>query len=166
MNRKQLENLCEVNGIFHFQLKNKEDLLKVFGIKVEQLEGFENLSDENKELFIKFLINYYNMLGVDSKLCLEPISIHFVEKYELSGQVDASENFWDTIETIYYILDSSSNRTGIFKNYKYKKCQYLKTNGAELHEVNESFLRFDYKWNLTDGVVNEWLHVTDENTWY
>lgn len=166
MNRKQLENLFEANGLSHFQLKDKEDLLKVFGIKIEQLEGFETLSDENKELFTNFLINFYNAQGVNGKLCLEPVSIYFVRKNELIVKLnDNDDDFWNWFSTKFYILDKNSNEIKLFKHYKENELQYLHDTDAMFRENIEFFLRFDYKWNL-DEVVNEWLHVTDEHSWY
>lgn len=165
MNRKQLENLCEANGIVHFQLKDKKDLLKVFGIKVEQLEGFENLSDENKELFTKFLINFYNIHGVDSKLCLQPISIHFVQEFRTLVKDNIDNEYWDWFSTKVFILDKDSNEIKLFKHNKEKELQYLKNTDATFKNTRDYYLRFDYKWN-GKKVIKEWLHVKSENEWY
>lgn len=165
MNRKQLENLCEANGIVHFQLKSKEDLLKVFGVKVEQLEGFENLSDENKELFTKFLINFYNMHGVDSKLCLEPVSIHFVQEFRTLVKDNIENEYWDWFSTKVFILDKDSNELKLFKHNKEKELQHLKNTDATFKNTRDYYLRFDYKWN-GKKVIKEWLHVKSENEWY
>lgn len=165
MNRKQLENLCEVNGIVNFQLKNKEDLLKVFGIKVEKLEGFENLSDEHKELFTKFLINFYNMHGVDSKLCLMPISIHFVHELRTLVKDNIDNEYWDWFSTKVFIIDKDSNELKLFKHNKEKELQYLKNTDATFKNTRNYYLRFDYNWT-GKKIVKEWLHVIDPNTWY
>lgn len=170
MNRQQLENLCEVNGIIHFQLKDKEDLLKVFGIKVDQIKGFDTLSAANKELFTKFLINYYNMLGVDSKLCLQPISIYLVQEIQtfvkLSHDSEVDE-IWDWFSTDVSNYNQNTKELKIFKQSKNKYLQYIKDDDMDAWFKNDmkKYLRFDFKWN-GKKVIKEWLHVIDAREWY
>lgn len=176
MNRKQLDNLCEVNGIVHYQLKNKEDLLKVFGIKIDDIEGFKNLSDENKDIFTKFLINYYNVLGVDSKLALQPLSINLVDEEELivkevqknNSIIDEYEDIdiWQWFSTKVYVLDENFNRIKLFKHSKEKEIQYLLKTKAEFKKYTNRYLRFNYVWFYSGRKVKEWLHVKNQNEWY
>ena len=167
MNRKQLKNLFEANGLFYYQLKEKEDLLKVFGIKIENLEGFETLSDEHKELFTKFLINFYNRLGVDSKLCLEPKSIYFVNEDTLTMQRDKEdESSWVLVECTTCVLDKDLNKIKTLKHMIDKDYKYLKKTDAKFERNTKCYLRFDYNWTYGKKVVKEWLHVIDPNTWY
>lgn len=168
MNRKQLENLFEINGLSRFQLKEKDDLLKVFGIKIEQLKGFETLSDKHKEIFTDFLINFYNRLGVDSKLCLDPKSIYFVNEDTLTIQRDKNdEDSWVFVGCTTYVLDKYLKRIKVLKNIIDEDYKYLKKTDAKFERNTEKcYLRFDYNWTYGKKVVKEWLHVIDPNTWY
>jgi len=82
MNRSQLEKLYEVNGLKDYRLKNPVDLIKTHGIDYITVDGFNQLSDVNKLLFGKFIVNIFNGLGLDSRMDMIPKGIYFVEDFE------------------------------------------------------------------------------------
>lgn len=163
MNRSQLINLFEVNGINDYQLQCADDLLKVFGVKLESLEGFQTLSNENKALFSQFILNFYNAQGIDSKLLIEPLSIYYVVKNETWVQVPGNYglSFYKSITTI---LDRNLKPLKVFREYK--NDEFEGKGFEEVETDSEMYLRFDYIWSYPDIDKKEWLHVMSENEWY
>jgi len=70
MNRFQLEKLYEVNGLKDYKLKTTDDLLKTHGIDFKEVDGYTRLDDLNKLLYEKFIVNFLNGLGLDSRMAL------------------------------------------------------------------------------------------------
>jgi len=164
MNRTQLINLFEVNGLTDYQLKNTADLLKVFGIKLEEVEGFETLSDKNKDLFSEFILNFYNIHGIDNKLLIEIKSIFFVTEQETCLQKNNDDDYLSFYKSTTTVLDKDLKPLKLLKEYKDKSLSNKEYKEVEIEP--KFYLRFDYIWNYDDGIKKEWLHVVNQNEWY
>src|SRR5665648_864154 len=82
MNRFRLEKLYEVNGLKDYKLKTTDDLLKTHGLDFKEVAGYTRLDDLNKLLYEKFIVNFFNGLGLDSRMALIPKGIYFVEDFD------------------------------------------------------------------------------------
>lgn len=76
MNKLQaLKDLYNTHGCGDYQLKTIEDLRDIHGIKLENIAGYSNLNDINKNMFNIFLLNFFNAHGVQTRLDIEPICV-------------------------------------------------------------------------------------------
>ena len=67
MTRKQLERKYEDCGLNDYRLKSLDNLREIHGFDVRELSGYSGLTDENKMLFDKTVLRFYNSLGMDIK---------------------------------------------------------------------------------------------------
>ena len=79
MEKVQIEKIYETLGIKSSRLKSLEEL-EAYGIKVKEIKGYNNLTEENKKIFNNFILNYFNQLGMRTKLNFEAIQINYVEE--------------------------------------------------------------------------------------
>lgn len=103
MNRSQLENLYQVNGLKDFKLKSTKDLLKVHGIDFRAVEGYSRLDDLNRTIYEKFIINIFNAMGLDSRASLVPKGIYWVEDSDYLVKEKPEQDYY----TVSYVLNMS-----------------------------------------------------------
>lgn len=107
MNYKQIENLYKNNGFDEYVLASPSDILKVHNIDVLTITGYDELTDEQKDLYKAFIVNFYNRWGLETRMVLKPIRIRYIKKrekkymrfeYEKNGEKEwlhiVNENEW------------------------------------------------------------------------
>ena len=157
MNRSQLEKLYEVNGLKDYRLKTPVDLIMTHGIDYIEVDGFNRLSDENKLLFGKFIVNFFNGLGLDSRMTMIPKGIFFAEEIDYLVKEDPKDDYFNVAGGLVMAIDKNGLKT-VHRSWKDNDYAHL--------EVTESkpktYLRFEYEHQERA----EWLHVIDPKTWY
>lgn len=164
MNRRQLENLYEVNGITDYKLKNTEDLLKTHGIDFKAVEGYNRLDDLNKQIYEKFIINIFNAMGLESRAELVPEGIYYVEDIAYLVKSNPEEDYFTVAGGVVYAIDRSGFKT-VLRKWIDEDYKHLEITESE----TRNYLRFEYEHgSYEDGTPRkEWLHVTENGTqWY
>jgi hypothetical protein len=72
-----LIEMYEQNGIKDMRLRNIVDLQNIYNINAEDIHGYKILSDNNKELFKHFIVNFFNRQGIERKFKINPQKISF-----------------------------------------------------------------------------------------
>ncbi len=172
MNRENLMQLYREYHLNDYQLRDIEDLEAIYQIDVNHLEGYRTLSDQNKQLFDKFIVNFINGLGIDAKLCVDPESIYFVEEFE--SAIKDPEEFESIItdpEEVFYTLpyeykvtalDTSNKPIKVIAHRRIEEnqeCEIVRTDVKH-------YLRFTYSYKYEENTKREWLHVMSEREWY
>ena len=156
MERNQIENLYKVNGIKDYQLRNTEDLLKIHGIDFKAVEGYNRIDDLNRAIYEKFIINFLNGLGLESRATVVPKGIYWVEDIQYLVKENSEDDFFTVAGGIINVIDRNGLKS-VLRTWNDK--DYIN------HEIIEgeasTYLRFAYEH---DGRA-EWLHVK-ENNWY
>jgi hypothetical protein len=71
MSRSRLERLYEERGIADYKISTLDDLFYIYGVKLNQIEGYFKLADEERIFFNKFVINYFNSQDLESRnICI------------------------------------------------------------------------------------------------
>ena len=158
MERFQMENIYEANGLINYKLRNADDLLKCHGIAFENVKGYEYLTEENKKIFQKFLLKFLNVLGLERRFSIKPLAINFVEDTIYDAVDPDDSNYYVTVKQIIKSIHSSGKKEII---HKYFDKEYK---GLEVADISsKEYFRFEYK----EGTRKEWLHVTHEGEqWY
>lgn len=157
MDRFQIENLYKVNGLTDYKLKSTEDLLKVHGIDIKSVKGYDGLNDEHRELYEKFIINFFNQCGLDSRATLRPRAIHYVEEIELLAKEDPKDDHYILAGGVVNIIDKSGQKR-LLHEWEDEDYEHLE---KTINKV-PNYLRFEY----ADGRRKEWQHVMGEDSWY
>lgn len=145
-------------GLDDFCLKSIEDFQAVFGIVVNSIEGYNELSEDRKSVFEGFLINYLNRVGLSTKANFAPVSIHYVEEIRLGGKMQEDEEYYTEYSRQFYILRPNTIKIKMNrKGYTDKDVVYPFTN-----ENKKRFLRFDFLENKS----KIWLHAISPTEWY
>lgn len=164
MNRDQVEKIFEINGLNDYRLNSIEDLEKCLGIDAKEVKGYEYLTEENKHIYENFIVNYYNSIGMNSKINTIPKAINYVEEVDYTAphpDAETDENYKDCVvsiktEIIVLKADGSKRKLHTYSNEDYKD---LKTTESS----REEYLRFAF----LEGKSKVWLHVTHEGMqWY
>jgi hypothetical protein len=158
ISRTQIENLYKVNRLFDYTLRYHEDLLKTHGIDATAIAGYNELSGENRFIFDGFILNVFNACGLESRATLIPIGVYWVEERQYIVKENPSDDFFVGAGSLVRKISKDGSRTVLHKwiHKDYKKLDVI------LDDKNRYYLRFEYMHHGR----KEWLHVTNEKTWY
>ncbi len=159
MRREQLENIYLINGIEDFELRSLGDLMKIHGINARKIEGFSELSEEDKKVYEKFIIRYMNGHGLSYRSTIYPQKIYRAFEVDYLVKEDPNNNFyfkfagevWDCTDEDNVVMVKGwgsiedRNKPGVIK------------------KRGESYLRVEVKEK--DSEV--WLHIIEGGEqWY
>lgn len=158
MEYSQLRYRYLKRGLEDFDLKSIEDFEDVFSLEVKFIRGFDELSEDNKQMFKSFLINYLNRIGLNTKAVFVPLSIYNVEEIVLAGKVQNEDEYYTEFSRRFYILHPDGKKEKIQKKgYLDKEITYL-----IVKDYKKNFLRFDF----LEDKKNVWLHIISPTEWY
>ncbi len=156
MKRQELERLerkYRKCGLPDYRLRNIGDLKAVHGVDVTELEGYSGLTDENRELFNRTVVRFFNAWGLDNRKELKPKSIHYVTEIEYEKEINEDEAVDVGVE-IYVIDSKTSTKKHRLHRYVFEKSIPF----SECRKYVKNYLRFELK-----GV---WFHITENGEWY
>lgn len=156
MNESQIKKIYEVNNLKDYKLRNTEDLLKVHGIDFRDVAGYNRLDDLNKQLYSKFIVNFFNQQGLKSRISLIPKGIYFVEEIEYLIKEDPEDESWLIVGGLIKAIDKNGLKSVLheLKNEEYNQMVFIENKP-------KIYLRFEY---LHRGRY-EWIQVISENFW-
>ena len=157
MNRFQLEKLYEANGLKDYRLKHPTNLIMTHGIDYITVDGFNQLSSDNKFLFGSFIVNFFNRLGLDSRMTLIPKSIYLAEDYDLLVKENPDDEYWQVAGGVVLKIHENGLKT-VHKTWEDEDYAHLET----IKSKPKTYLRFEYEHQERA----EWLHIIDPKTWY
>lgn len=158
MDKNQIKNIYLVNGVSGFKVTNLYDMYSVHGIKVADISGYGTLAKMHKEVFDKFIINFFNAQGLERRSELIPISINYVKAEEYLGKLKDSDDFFIPIGGKITALLGEEQIEKVLCTWKDKKYRNL----PHIETECQKYLRFDYR----NGRQKEWQHVISDNQWY
>ncbi|NLK23797.1 MAG: hypothetical protein GX309_07430 [Clostridiales bacterium] len=149
MEYKKLEDQYKINGL-------TENKLNVYGLDVLEVEGYDTLTDENKNLYKKFILNFFNGWGLEARSTIKPISFNEVEELEHIGQESSDDGYVTTLLHEIYVIRNNGSKE-LFKVWENKEDK------LEIKDtIKNRYLRFEYEIYGK----KEWLHILNENEWY
>jgi len=154
-NYKIIEHLYEKNGIKNYKLRDTQDLLKIHGVDFKEVKGYEDIDDIHRAEYEKFIIDFLNGLGLESRMTLVPKGIYYVEDTDF---LIPEDDYFIVVGGIVESIDRNGVKSILrtWNDPEYKD---------EKHTESEAkrYLRFQYEHN---GRA-EWLHVTKNGSeWY
>lgn len=156
-NKEAIEYYDKSRGLSDFKLRSIEDIFEIHKIDVLKIDGYENLTDKNKELFKSFIVNFFNASGLERRNSLLPLNINYVIDTEYLGKRNESDDFFVPLGYKIYVL-SADNKLHFFKQEKFDEAKYI-----ECTEDTESqYLRFEYD----SDTGKSWQHVVSPTEWY
>lgn len=156
MNEFEIEKIYEKNGLEDCLLKSTDDLLKCHNIDFTSIPGYEFLDDLKKANYKNFIVNFFNVWGLEARASLKPTGIYFVENIEYVAADETGELIHAGEDLKYIKVDGSLHE---YKSYRDEEFE-----GKELEvESSSRYLRFEYICQDTEG----WVHVVENGTqWY
>lgn len=70
-NRTSYKEVCalyEKFGRSDYRLRSAEDILNIHGFDIRETDGYEDLTQEQKELFESYCVTHMNSLGMNTKI--------------------------------------------------------------------------------------------------
>ena len=147
MTRKQLERKYEERGLNNYRIRTVDDLKAIHNIDIEELKGYENLSDEYRELFEKTVIHFFNAQGLEKRAECIPKAINYVQETEYISESNII--IGKIIKAIY-----KNNKSRIIHRYVFEK----DISFSKCRKYTSEYLRFELN--------NEWFHITKNEQWY
>lgn len=142
--------------------KLEEELREEYGYKVSEISGYENLTEENKELFLQYVKNARKELR--SIFTKKPVQVNFVTEIEYLKEKyidEDGEQVYEMLGLVIYENKSSGEKEEIKRNFFTKG---ISEKDATC-KTEKNYLRVE--WEMDDKRVwCVWHHVIDPNTWY
>jgi len=163
MKRNEVEKIFQEHGLNDYRLTCIEDLKSCLGIEALKVNGYEDLTEENKEIFRNFIINFFNSIGMDRKMITVPKAINYVEDIDSVAQdPDDKECVVTVCNVINVIVINVIKANGNKKQlHKYVNKEYKDLIVSE--QYRKEYLRFAF----LEGKSKVWFHVTHEGKqWY
>lgn len=158
MKRNEVEKIFQEHGLIDYRLTCIEDLKNCLGIEALKINGYEDLTEENKEIFRDFIINYFNSIGMDRKMITVPKAINYVEDIDRVVQDPDDEECIVTVCNVINVIKANGNKKQM---HKYVNKEYKDLIVSE--EYRKEYLRFAF----LEGKSKVWFHVTHEGKqWY
>jgi hypothetical protein len=158
VNRYQIENIYEANGLTDYKLKTTEDILKCHGIDYKAVAGYDGLDDINRAIYGKFILNIFNAWGLESRATLIPKGIYFVEDTDFLVKENPEDDYYNVAGGEVVSIDRNGSRELL---HKWVDDDY--TDLPIIVEEPKQYLRFEYEHQGR----TEWLHVVKEGReWY
>lgn len=164
-NRTSYQEVCKLYQATRpdYQLKTVNDLKVIHNIDLTTTPGIEDLTEEQKELYFAYVIHFMNGMGMNTKIKMFPLSVHFVREYIYCGPKE-----WDPDEGRElrcqigreWIILKANGRTKKFK--KYMDEDKTEADIDQVATVEKEYLRVDWKF----GTSREWYHVMSPTSWY
>jgi len=158
MNIEQIKNIYKANGLNNYSLRGTEDLKKVHGIDYIEIPGFYDLNDSHKEIFKKFIVNFYNAQGLEKRLAIIPVGVYFVEDKEYFGKVRLEDDYCISAKKEIFIINSSGAKKLLhhWEDEEYKGLKNIKS-------FTSHYLRFEYNLNNE----SKWVRILNNGfDWY
>lgn len=164
MERNEIEIIYQKKGLSNYKLTCLEDLKSCHGIDALQVKGYEDLTEENKEIYRNFIINFFNARGIDARMITVPKAINYVEEIDYVAPYPNAEsdedykNCYVSVDTKIIVLKADGSKKQL---HKYSDSEYKHLKYTEQHR--KEYLRFAF----LEGKSKVWLHVTHEGKeWY
>lgn len=157
MHRYYIEKQYIDNGMPDYKLRNTDDILNAHGIDIKAVKGYDSLDDVNKLLYEKFIVNFMNAQGLESRATLIPKGIYYVEEKAYLVKENPEDEFFTYAGAIVKMIDREGKKKLLHK-WIHKDYKHLDITEGE----PSRYLRIEYKHQGR----NEWLHVKNEKSWY
>lgn len=156
MEYKQIQNIYDANNLTDYKLRNLRDLKAIHGIDYK-IDGYDQLKNEHKDIYEKFIINFFNGWGLDARATIVPESINYVKETDTVGKESLDSDCYVSVKFKVEVIGKGTEiLTPLFENLY--DVEYV----GELEEDVSYYLRFQYK--MYDAVG--WLHVDKETSWW
>lgn len=158
MKRNEVEKIFQEHGLNDYRLTCIEDLKNCLGIDALKVNGYEDLTEENKEIYRNFIINFFNSMGMDRKMITVPKAINYVEDIDHVAQDPEDEECVVTVCNVINVIKANGKKKQLHKyvNKEYKDL-------IQTEHYRKEYLRFAF----LEGKSKVWLHVTHEGKqWY
>lgn len=153
------KNFYQMIGLTDYKLKTLEQLKMIHGIDVLTLPGYDTLSESNKALFDKAIIDFYNIHGFESRIQLEPKCVYWVKEVNYDSIIPEEERYdpevmYNTVAKEVYAIDPHLVVLKRLHRYVFEKGNKLK----ECEKFSKIYLRFELN--------NEWFHILPNGQFY
>lgn len=145
-----------------YQLRNWEDILAIHNFDIRKTKGYSDLTQEQKDLFESYVCEHMNGVGLNTKITMFPVSVHFVREYAY-----CEKEVWDEEDGRSYRMQIGREWVILKPDGKTKKFKkYIDDDKTEADvtsvRVVGDYLRVD--WRMNKSPV--WFHVMAPNNYY
>ena len=153
---KELVEQYRNTGLSGYELRNIDDIKSVYGYDVTALQGYDELSDEHKQLFVETVVRFWNAHGIQARDTLEPKCVHFVEEITYAERKNESTLF--SVGCEIYVLVRNATGEYVHSKRLHRYCYKKDAKFKNCEKFTSTYLRFELK--------GEWYHFTPECQWY
>ena len=157
MEYENIEEKYKLNGLEDYRVNTPEDIYTIYGMDPLEIQGYANLTKENKEIYKRFIVNFFNSLSLEVRGNLKPLSFNDVEEIEFLGLEDPDDpEYIKILLHEIHVIESDGSKE-LVKRWEEKEGEMKIT-----ETIRNRYLRFEYKLYEVD----EWIHVISDEAWY
>lgn len=121
-------------------------------------KGYKQLDDLNRNIYKKFIINFFNALGLESRTTLIPKGIYFVKDITYLAKKSLDDDYFVVTGGVIIAFHRNGLKS-ILHKWVDEKYKHLEIKEKEV----TMYLRFEYEHKGR----KEWVHVIDGGkSWY
>lgn len=160
---KEVTALYQRYGIHDYILRTIEDVKNIHNFDVTETTGYEDLTEENKQIFEAYVLRHMNSVGMNTKITMWPKSVHFIQEYTYCTAPEWNDYEKKNIRRVIgheYIILKANGQTKKFK--KFMDADRTEADIDKSATTEKEFLRVDWRMNGE----NIWFHVSKELEYY
>ena len=126
-NRTSYKEVCalyEATGRTDYRLQTVNDIKVIHGFDILETTGYEDLTEEQKETFVAYVLKHLNSVGMNTRITMFPYSVHYVREISLlSAETWCEEDQRNYREELgrEYLIVKANGKTKKWKNSSTKK---------------------------------------------
>ena len=160
---KDVCRLYEKLGRTDYQLQTAEEIRYIHGFDITKTPGYDDLTLDQKKLFVAHCITYMNASGMNEKITMYPKTVHFVKEYLYCSVPEWDEDLGRDVRWQIgreWVILKSNGQTRKFKKYMDEG----KTD-ADIDSVATTEKEYLYvDWMHKKTAI--WFHVTAPDKYY
>lgn len=153
----KIQRRYEFYGVSDYQLKNKKDLKNVLNVEVDLLDEVDTLDEEEKEICVEFLLNFFNAHGLEARERIKAKAFYFAREEEVIADSNIDEGYVETISLKVY--NDTKNR--LIRDYKKSKNE----KNVKMETARKTVKRY-YRFEYEEHDRRTFLHVDSVDQWW
>lgn len=155
----ELEKFYIDRGLTDYKFRDNNDLRTILNISFDSVSGYEGLDNINKEIYRKFIINFFNALDLEARTSIYISGIYYAEEKKYLAKELETQYFTIVGEIVSYI-DKNGDKVVLYKRLKDNK---RNSSFVIIESEPIYYLRAEYMYKGQKG----WFNVIKEGKeWY
>jgi len=156
MRTGQIIDMYQSHGLKDGQLKNMVDLVWLHDFHLENVKGFDRLTEGNQTLFKEFILNFHNGWGLQARSSIKDMSVYIGRNIDYNKLSDWDGKLCDFgVKSIYQI----------FKDGEWQNIEVDDEPPSDDEHTNVKTSHNYFRFNYTCQECSSWAKIESSTSW-